>query len=187
MARKSPNPLDLYEIEQIKVLKANGLTDYAIAKKVGRDRKTIQRCCMDPRNAEEIKVIQRKLAGFFEDLSVRLITSISDEDIERLNCYQRVIAAGIAVDKCRLIRNESTENISIDTVNRNIEETEERIMELEIKLSERHGVDYEAERVKLREKVLRKMGKSVENETLHEPKSELLENPENLTGESTAE
>ncbi len=165
MARKAPNPLDLYEIEQIKVLKANGLTDYAIAKKVGRDRKTIQRCCMDPKNAAEIKAIQRKLAGFFEDLSVRLITSISDEDIERLNGYQRVIAAGIAVDKFRLLRNESTENISIDDIRAKREDIAERIMELKIKRSEIAGVDYETEDQKLKEKVLRKLGKPVENET----------------------
>ncbi len=168
MARKSPNPLDLYEIEQIKVLKASGLSYYAVAKKVGREPKTVKRCCMDPRNAEEIKNIQRELASYFEDLSMRLITSITDEDIGKLNCYQRVIAAGISVDKLRLLRNESTENISIDMINKNLGETEERLMELEIELAERTGVDYEAKEQKLKEKVLRKLGKPVENET-HTP------------------
>ncbi len=165
MARKAPNPLDLYEIEQIKVLKASGLSYYAVAKKVGREPKTVKRCCMDPRNAEEIKVIQRELASYFEDLSMRLITSISDEDIEKLNCYQRVIAAGISVDKLRLLRNESTENISIDVIRANRKDIAERRMELKIELAERHGVDYEAEEQKLKEKVLRRLGKPVENET----------------------
>ena len=165
MARKAPKPLDLYEIEQIKVLKANGLADNAIAKKVGRDRKTVKRCCLKPKNAEEIKDIQRKLAGYFEDLGIRLITSISDEDILKLNCYQRVIAAGIAVDKLRLLRDESTENISIDDIRAKREDLAERIMELKIKRSEIAGVDYETEDQKLKEKVLRKLGKPVENET----------------------
>lgn len=116
MARKSPNPLTLCEIEQIKVLKASGLSYYAVAKKVGRDHKTVKRCCQDPRNAEEIKVIQQELASYFEDLSMRLITSVTDEDIQKLNGYQRIISAGICVDKLRLLRNESTENISIEAI-----------------------------------------------------------------------
>ncbi len=160
--KKPPKPLDLFEIEQIKVLKASGLSDYAISKKVSRDHKTVKRCCMDPRNAEEIKEVQRQLAGYFEDLGVRLITSISDDDIQKLNCYQRVIAAGIAVDKFRLLRNESTENININTINANAEEREERLIELEQELFEMTGEDPEAKRKKLREKVLRKMGKLVD-------------------------
>ncbi len=163
MAKKPPKPLDLYEIEQIKVLKASGLSYYAVAKKVGRDHKTVKRYCMDPRTAEEIKEIQRELAGYFEDLGVRLITSISDEDILKLNCYQRVIAAGIAVDKFRLLRNESTENINIHEVHANIEDTEERIIELKIKIAEMTGEDQ-----KLKEKVLKKLGKPVEDKT-HTP------------------
>ncbi len=168
MARKSPNPLAVYEIEQIKVLKASGLSYYAVAKKVGRDHKTVKRCCMDPRNAEEIKEIQRELAGYFEDLTMRLITSISDEDILKLNCYQRVIAAGIAVDKFRLLRNESTENINIDMVRADIEETREERMRLEIEISEKDGGVYKAKQQKLKEKVLKKLGKPVVD-TTHVP------------------
>ena len=139
MARKAPKPLDLYEIEQIKVLKASGISYTAVAKKVGRDHKTVKRCCMDPRNAEEIKEIQRELAGYFEDLGVRLITSISDEDILKLNCYQRVIAAGIAVDKFRLLRNESTSNISIATIDANIEESDRQIKEAKARIAKQTG------------------------------------------------
>jgi hypothetical protein len=97
---------------------------------------------------------------------MRLITSISDEDIERLNAYQRIISAGISVDKLRLLRNESTQNVSIDVVYRDRKAVQERLAELRERQAKRTGEDYE---------------------TLHEPKSELSENPENLTGESTAE
>jgi hypothetical protein len=141
MARKSPKPLTLCEIEQIKVLKASGLSFYAVAKKVGRNHKTIKRCCMNPRNAEEIKVIQQELAGYFEDLSMRLITSISDEDIEKLNGYQRIISAGICVDKLRLLRNESTENISIAAIDATIEELEKSELESRKRLCELTGDD----------------------------------------------
>ncbi len=168
MARKSPNPLAVYEIEQIKVLKASGLSYYAVAKRVGRDSKTVKRCCIDPRNAEEIKDIQRELASYFEDLSMRLITSISDEDIEKLNGYQRIISAGICVDKLRLLRNESTENISIDAIRANRKDIAERIMELKIERAKMDGGDYEAEEQALKEKVLKKLGKPVVD-TTHNP------------------
>ncbi len=157
MARKTPNHLDLFEIEEIKVLKASGLSYYAVAKKVGRDHKTVKRCCQNPRNAEEIKVIQRELAGYFEDLSVRLITSITDEDIEKLNCYQRVIAAGISVDKLRLLRNESTENISMAVIVDNIEERKRQIKEAGARIAKLTGeIEVEGEGIEKARKTGRK-------------------------------
>jgi hypothetical protein len=139
--KKPPKPLDLYEIEQIKVLKASGLSDNAVAKKVGRARKTVKRCCMKPRNAEEIEVIRQALASHFEDLTMRLITSISDEDILGLSAYQRVIAAGISVDKLRLLRNESTQNVSIDVIIRDRKFVQDRLKELRERRSKRNGED----------------------------------------------
>ncbi|MHC4269348.1 MAG: helix-turn-helix domain-containing protein [Planctomycetota bacterium] len=143
MTRKPPTPLTLSEIEKIKVLKASGLSFYAVAKRVGREPKTVKRCCQDPRNAEEIKSIQQELASYFEDLSMRLITSVTDGDIEKLSGYQRVISAGICVDKLRLLRNESTENISMQTINANREDLEERKILLEKRLFELTGVNSE--------------------------------------------
>ena len=148
MARKNPNPLTLCEIEQIKVLKASGLSYYAVAKKLGRNHKTIKRCCMEPRNAKEIKIIQQELAGYFEDLSMRFITSISDEDIEKLNGYQRIISAGICVDKLRLLRNESTENISLETIHARREDREKRMLELIKEREELTGESAETRRNK---------------------------------------
>ncbi len=135
MIRKPPTHLTVSEIENIKVLKASGLTNYAVAKRVGRSVKCIKRCSEDPRNAEEIKSIQSELAGFFEDLAIRLITSISDADIEKLNGYQRVISAGIAVDKFRLMRGDSTENIAVKASRASIFEIDQQIIKLEKKLS----------------------------------------------------
>ncbi len=99
---------------------------------------------------------------------MRLLTSISDEDILKLNCYQRVIAAGITVDKLRLLRDQSTENISINEIKRSLEETREERMRLEIEISEKDGGVYEAEQKKLKEKVLKKLGKPVVD-TTHTP------------------
>ncbi len=113
--------------------------------------------------AQDITEIQEELADAYEALSRRMIESITDEDILALNAYQRTIASGICTDKMRLLRNESTENISIDALRDNMEARAERIMELKIRLAEKRGVDYEAEQQKLKEKVLRRLEKPVED------------------------
>ncbi len=136
MTRNPPTHLTVSEIENIKVLKASGLTHYAISKRVGRSVKCIKRCSENPRNAEEIKEIQSELAGYFEDLTMRLLTSISDSDIDKLSGYQRMISAGISVDKSKLLRNESTHNVSLDVIHSNMAERQKRRQELLAELGE---------------------------------------------------
>ncbi len=129
------HPLTLNEIENIKVLKANGLSYYAVAKRVGRDFKTVKRCCQQPRNSEEIESIQQELASYFEDLTMRLITSVTDEGIDKLNVLQRVTSAAICVDKFRLMRGDSTENIAVKASRATLSEIDQMVIELEKKLS----------------------------------------------------
>jgi hypothetical protein len=155
-------PLNFDEIEKLKLLRANGLTFHAISLKINRNPKTVKKACLVPEIAEEIREMQEELADAYEGLSRRMIDSISDEDIEKLNAYQRTISSGICTDKMRLLRNESTSNISMETLQANEEEREERLIELEERIFEMTGVDPEARRQKLREKVLRKLGKPVE-------------------------
>ncbi len=135
MNRNPPTHLTVSEIENIKVLKASGLTNYAVSKRVGRSVKTVKRCCETPRNAEAIKEVQCRLAGYFEDLAMRLITSITDEGIDKLNTLQRVTSAAISVDKLRLLRENSTENIAIAASRASVSEMDQQIIELEKKLS----------------------------------------------------
>ncbi|ODS34503.1 MAG: hypothetical protein SCARUB_00379 [Candidatus Scalindua rubra] len=151
----SGTPLNFDEIETVKLLRANGLTFHAISLKINRDPKTVKKACLDPIIASEIIEIQEVLADQYESLSRRMIDSITDDDINKLNAYQRTIASGICTDKMRLLRNESTENISMEKLDADKEAREERRIELEESMSEITGVDYEAERVKLREKILR--------------------------------
>jgi hypothetical protein len=54
-----------------------------------------------------------EMSDFYEGL---MLTSISDDDIHKINAYQRMISAGIATDKSRLLRDQSTENISMKQV-----------------------------------------------------------------------
>jgi hypothetical protein len=132
-------PLNFDEIEQVKILRANGLTYNAISLKINRNPKTVKKACLVPEIAEEIREMQEELADSYEGLSRRMIDSISDEDIEKLNAYQRTISSGICTDKMRLLRNESTSNISIAAIDANIEETERQIKEVEARIDKLTG------------------------------------------------
>ncbi len=159
MTRRPPTSLNQKEISQIKVMKASGLTHFAISQKINRDPKTVKSCCLKPEIAVEIEEMKQDLADMFEDMARQLIASISYDDILKINAYQRMVSAGIATDKMRLLRNESTTNVSIENINLSKEETEKQIIELEEEMSAITGIDYQEERIKLREKVLREKGK----------------------------
>ena len=113
MTRKAPNPLTVKELEQIKALRASGLTYHAISKEIDRDPKTVKKACLEPQAAQEIQVMKEELADMFEGLAKRMITSITDEDIQKINAYQRTVSAGISTDKMRLLREESTDNVAM--------------------------------------------------------------------------
>ncbi len=123
MAKKL-TPLNVSELEQIKVLSASGLTYHAIGKRLDRDHKTIKKACVDPEMAPQIEQVKVALADRFEDLAVRMIVSISDKDITRINALQRTTAAAIAVDKRRLLVGLSTQNVAISTIVEQIERDE---------------------------------------------------------------
>ena len=159
----SGTPLNFDEIETVKILRANGLTFHAISLKINRDPKTVKKACLDPVIASEIIEIKEVLADQYESLSRRMIDSITDNDINKLNAYQRTIASGICTDKMRLLRNESTSKIDINKIKEDTEATDERIFELEIERAKLTGgsiEDIESKRKKLRDKVLKRLGKS---------------------------
>ena len=116
MPKRSPNPLTVKELEQIKTLRASGLTYHAISREIDRDPKTVKKVCLEPQASIEIQEIKQELADMYEGLAKRMLTSITEEDIQKINAYQRTVSAGISTDKMRLLRNESTENIAINSI-----------------------------------------------------------------------
>ncbi len=59
---------------------------------------------------------------------MRMLTTISDEDITRINAYQRTVSAAVSTDKMRLLRGHSTENIALHAIVEQIErEDRERL------------------------------------------------------------
>jgi hypothetical protein len=110
--KKPPGPLTLEEKKQIELLVANGGTHHAVALKIGRDRKTVKAYATSPEAAEAIQELRGELADMYEGLARRMLDSITDEDIRKLDAYRRTVAAGISTDKVRLLRGQSTMNIS---------------------------------------------------------------------------
>ncbi len=141
MDRKPPIPLTLKELEQAKALFALGKTYHAISQYLDRDPKTIKTALTkNPEVIQEINEIKEDLADMFENTAKRMITSISDEDIEKINAYQRTVAAGISTDKMRLLRDESTENVNILAVHADLTKLDLELARLEAKRAKLGGV-----------------------------------------------
>ena len=115
-AKRPPVPLNVMELEQIKVLRASGLSFHAISKRLGRDHKTVKKACSNSQVAVQIEAIKEDLAASFEDLAKRMIASIADADIRGINAYQRTVASAVAVDKMRLLRDQSTQNVALHSI-----------------------------------------------------------------------
>lgn len=131
MKKKGSKSLTLKEMERAKTLLALGNTYNAVAVKMGRDPKTIKKYAVDPCVAVEIAETKKQLAEQFKELANRMLTSISDEDIHKINAYQRTVAAGIATDKMRLLRDQSTGNIDVHVQVQKLEQELREIEQLE--------------------------------------------------------
>jgi len=107
---------DLFEIEQMKIMAANGLTWHQIAKKTGRHPTTVKKTLESPEVKFQLAKMKADMADLFEDLSRRFLQSITQVDVEKINAYQRTVAAGICIDKSRLIKGDPTEHKRVSVV-----------------------------------------------------------------------
>ena len=90
---------------------ANGGNVQKTAKQLGIPKKTIEHWVKQERHAEAAKNGQLKrgpLADQFLELAAKLV-GIADAKADKLNAKDAVIAAGVAVDKARLLRGEPTQ------------------------------------------------------------------------------
>ena len=53
--------------------------------------------------------IKAELADSFADLARRMITSITDADIGKLDAYRRTLSGAVATDKMQLLRGQATQ------------------------------------------------------------------------------
>lgn len=116
--------LTLEEKTHIKTLRAAGKSYCAIARETGRTKETIKKYAEKPEAQAEIAATQSKLADDYESLARRMITSISDDDIHKINARDRTVSAGIATDKMRLLREQSSANVSLIACVKMVEDRE---------------------------------------------------------------
>jgi len=104
----------LEEKEKIKVMYASGESYRAIAQAIGKAPNTIKHYLKSsPAVMVEVAEKKKDLIALYGELAERMVVSISDKDIEKINALQRTIASATAVDKMRLLRDESTDNVSL--------------------------------------------------------------------------
>jgi hypothetical protein len=116
------------------VLVAEEGNPYEAEKAIGIPARTLKRW----NNGEYVRldgisaeVKKRELAEKFESIALRILNSISEEDILSAPLLPRMTTAGIAIDKMRLLREESTsinEHTSRNVLS--VEEKRARILEI---------------------------------------------------------
>jgi predicted transcriptional regulator len=106
---KGAKPLTVAELEEAKALSALGHSYRAIGTELGRCDKTIKKALTrSPEVIQEVKDIKTELADSFGNLAQRMITSITDADIGKLDAYRRTLSGAVATDKMQLLRGEAT-------------------------------------------------------------------------------
>ncbi len=101
------------ELGKAKILRGLGYSNRRIGAELGRSDHTIKRALASPQMVAEVETIKRDLGDIFKDLAHRMIESISDADICKLNAYQRTISAAVATDKSQLLKGEPTVNVAL--------------------------------------------------------------------------
>ena len=61
-------------------------------------------------NEKEVQLFDKSKVSILKDLQRRIINSISDDDLVKMNAYQKTTMLGILIDKERLIAGQSTSN-----------------------------------------------------------------------------
>jgi hypothetical protein len=101
------------EKQKVLILSAQGLTNFAISKRLNRSHHTIKKEIVKPESQVQVADIQERLADKFEQLSERILDAVCDADLEKATLQQKAISAGVMLDKSRLIRGQSSMNFAV--------------------------------------------------------------------------
>ena len=105
--------IDVTEKQAIAALAAQGKSNRAIGKAVGRSDKTVAKVLKEPDAIMMKQEIEDRLAGHFEILAEKILLAVSEDDLLKASLQQKSISAATMVDKARLIRGRSTNNTSV--------------------------------------------------------------------------
>lgn len=105
--------LSTSQLGKVKVLAGLGYSYRRIAREMGKSDHTIRRALRSPEIVAQVETIKKDLGDIFKDLAHRMIQSISDADITKINAYQRTVSAAIATDKSQLLKGQPTMNVGL--------------------------------------------------------------------------
>ena len=71
---------------------------------------------------EKVREIKAELSDMYESLARRMIDSISDDDILKLDGYRRTVAGAVATDKMQMLRNQSPTRVTFQAIQINVEQ-----------------------------------------------------------------
>ena len=108
------SPLMAEEKERAKILAASGQSLRRIARATGRDRSTVTRYLFRPEVRKLVAVNREQLAGMFDSVAHQTLAGVTAEDVERATLQQKLVSAGIAVDKAALLRGEAPMSINLN-------------------------------------------------------------------------
>lgn len=133
------NKKELIPIEAIIELRSKNLSYSQIGKILGCSRENVclrlSRAGYKKEDLANFKKHRGDVLAFFQS---KLLNSVTDEDIKKINVYQRVISAGVLYDKERLERGKSTENVDFRQLTMTLSElqAEQARLEKELNLTE---------------------------------------------------
>jgi len=113
---KANEPLTENEQERAKVLRASGRTPSAIAKGMGRSHHTLQKFLDKPEVQKQVSIQREELAGMFDQVAHRVVSSVTPEDVTKATLQQKMVSAGIAVDKAALLRGEIPVTVNVNVL-----------------------------------------------------------------------
>lgn len=110
---KQRSPLTTEEQEKAKILHASGKTVYAVARALDRSPHTLAKFLRKPEIVKEVSIQKEELANLFDSITHRVLSGVTDEDVQKSSLLQKMTAAGISIDKALLLRGQATSTIDV--------------------------------------------------------------------------
>lgn len=104
---------DLKKKSEIAAHAAAGKSNREVARLSGVSDKTVAKVLRDPEVMALVADNQERLAEKYEQLAEAVLDNVTYEDLEKANLQQKAIASATMLDKARLIRGTSTQNIAV--------------------------------------------------------------------------
>jgi len=105
--------LDIETQRTVALLSAHGKSTNKISKLTGLHHTSIKNILLQDNITNLKGDIEARLADKFEQLTEAILDSISEGDLLKASLQQKSISAACLLDKSRLIKNRSTQNLAV--------------------------------------------------------------------------